>query len=79
MRLKELSYFIDSLAKVKHISDILLIFSHDVYDKQINSLIKSIAFCKVLQIFYPYSIQTHPFDFPGTHPNDCPPKISKER
>lgn len=79
MRLKELSYFIDSLTKVKHISDVLLIFSHDVYDEQINNLVQAINFCKVLQIFYPYSIQTHPFEFPGTDANDCPTKISKER
>ncbi|KAG6461113.1 hypothetical protein O3G_MSEX012426 [Manduca sexta] len=26
----------------------------------------------VIQIFYPYSIQTHPNEFPGMDPNDCP-------
>lgn len=26
----------------------------------------------VIQIFYPFSIQTHPLTFPGNDPNDCP-------
>lgn len=31
-----------------------------------------IDFCRVLQIFYPYSIQIYPNEFPGFHRNDCP-------
>lgn len=36
-----------------------------------------IDFCKTMQIFYPYSIQTHPVSFPGESPEDCPRDITK--
>ncbi|XP_017462036.1 PREDICTED: uncharacterized protein LOC108355373 isoform X3 [Rhagoletis zephyria] len=32
----------------------------------------------VIQIFYPYSIQTHPNEFPGVDPNDCPRDMKKD-
>lgn len=60
-----------SLAQARDIDTTLLIFSHDFFNSEINDLIQSIDFCKVLQIFYPYSIQTHPNTFPGPSPNDC--------
>ncbi|TRY60416.1 hypothetical protein DNTS_007176 [Danionella cerebrum] len=41
-------------------------------------MVKEIAFCKVLQIFFPYSIQLYPNEFPGQDPQDCPRDISKE-
>uniref|UniRef100_A0A182FAE1 Alpha-1,6-mannosyl-glycoprotein 2-beta-N-acetylglucosaminyltransferase n=1 Tax=Anopheles albimanus TaxID=7167 RepID=A0A182FAE1_ANOAL len=31
-----------------------------------------------MQIFYPFSIQTHPNEFPGSDPDDCPRDIKKE-
>ena len=74
-----LRHLISSLSKAKDISKTLLIFSHDVYDEEINELILSISFCKVMQIFYPYSIQTHPNEFPGTDPKDCRRDVGKER
>lgn len=40
-------------------------------------MIESIDFCMVLQIFFPYSIQTHPDNFPGTDPRDCPRDITR--
>lgn len=71
-RISYLHHLIASLSHAKDISKTLLIFSHDFYDEEINELVKSIDFCKVMQIFYPYSIQTHPNEFPGTDPKDCP-------
>ncbi|KAF9410209.1 hypothetical protein HW555_010646 [Spodoptera exigua] len=71
-RLTYLRHLIVSLAQAKEIDKTLLIFSHDYYDEEINSLVRSIDFTKVMQIFYPYSIQTHPHEFPGMDPNDCP-------
>ena len=41
-------------------------------------MVRSIKFAKVLQIFYPYSIQTHPNTFPGDSPNDCPSWTTKK-
>ncbi|PZC73940.1 alpha-1,6-mannosyl-glycoprotein 2-beta-N-acetylglucosaminyltransferase isoform X1 [Helicoverpa armigera] len=71
-RLTYLRHLIVSLAQAKEIDRTLLIFSHDYYDEEINNLVRSIDFTKVMQIFYPYSIQTHPHEFPGMDPNDCP-------
>lgn len=70
-RLNYLRIVIDSLAKAKGIERALVIFTHDIYDEAINQIVQNIKFCKVLQIFYPYSVQTHPNEFPGLDPNDC--------
>ncbi|XP_063836288.1 alpha-1,6-mannosyl-glycoprotein 2-beta-N-acetylglucosaminyltransferase-like isoform X2 [Ostrinia nubilalis] len=71
-RLTYLRHLIVSLAQARDIDRTLLVFSHDYYDEEINTLVRSIDFTKVMQIFYPYSIQTHPYEFPGTDPRDCP-------
>ncbi|XP_037303048.1 alpha-1,6-mannosyl-glycoprotein 2-beta-N-acetylglucosaminyltransferase isoform X2 [Manduca sexta] len=71
-RLTYLRHLIVSLAQARDIDRTLLVFSHDYYDEEINTLVRSIDFTKVIQIFYPYSIQTHPNEFPGMDPNDCP-------
>lgn len=68
-----------SLAQVRDISQALLVFSHDFFDEEINDLVLSVDFCKVMQIFYPHSIQTHQHEFPGEDPNDCPRNIKKEQ
>uniref|UniRef100_A0A182U9W1 Alpha-1,6-mannosyl-glycoprotein 2-beta-N-acetylglucosaminyltransferase n=1 Tax=Anopheles melas TaxID=34690 RepID=A0A182U9W1_9DIPT len=67
------------MAQARGISRTLLVFSHDYYDDDINDLVQSIDFCKVIQIFYPFSIQTHPTEFPGADPGDCPRDIKKEQ
>lgn len=73
-----LRHLVSSLSLAKDISKTLLIFSHDFYDEEINELVQSIHFCKVMQIFYPFSIQTHPNEFPGTDPKDCRRDTIKE-
>ncbi|KAF2885693.1 hypothetical protein ILUMI_20466 [Ignelater luminosus] len=78
-RITYLRHLIVSLAQARDISQVLLVFSHDYYDEDINSLIQSVDFCKVIQIFYPYSIQTHPKEFPGEDPWDCPRDIKREQ
>uniref|UniRef100_A0A8D8ZUS3 Alpha-1,6-mannosyl-glycoprotein 2-beta-N-acetylglucosaminyltransferase n=1 Tax=Cacopsylla melanoneura TaxID=428564 RepID=A0A8D8ZUS3_9HEMI len=77
-RLRYLRHLIISLAQVRDIDTVLLIFSHDYWDEEINELVQSIDFCKVMQIFYPYSIQTHQDSFPGESPNDCPRNMKKQ-
>ncbi|XP_065165556.1 alpha-1,6-mannosyl-glycoprotein 2-beta-N-acetylglucosaminyltransferase isoform X1 [Atheta coriaria] len=77
-RITYLRHLIVSLAQARDISTALIVFSHDYYDEEINSLVQSIDFCKVIQIFYPYSIQTHPHEYPGEDPNDCPRDIQRE-
>lgn len=77
-RFEYLKHLIDSLSNASNISQTLLIFSHDYFDDEINHLVNSIEFCRVLQIFYPYSIQLHPNEFPGTDPEDCARDINQE-
>ena len=48
-RVQYLSALIESLERTKGINQTLLIFSHDFFDPQINSIITSIKFCKVSQ------------------------------
>ena len=71
-RVAYLRHLISSLSLVTSIHTTLIIFSHDVWDEQINTLVRSIDFTATLQIFYPYSIQTHPNIFPGPSHSDCP-------
>ncbi|XP_013163389.1 PREDICTED: uncharacterized protein LOC106114661 isoform X1 [Papilio xuthus] len=78
-RLTYLRHLIVSLAQARDIDKTLLVFSHDYYDEEINSLVRSIDFTKVMQIFYPFSIQTHPNEFPGVDPNDCPRDVRLEQ
>ena len=65
--------------QAKDIDRTLIIFSHDYWDDQVNELVESIDFAKTLQIFYPYSIQTHSDTFPGESANDCPRNAKKEQ
>ncbi|ERL88807.1 alpha-1,6-mannosyl-glycoprotein 2-beta-N-acetylglucosaminyltransferase isoform X2 [Dendroctonus ponderosae] len=76
-RLEYLGRLIESLSRAKHIEDTLLVFSHDVFNEEINELVRRIPFCKVMQIFFPYSLQTHRDRFPGTDPRDCPRDLKK--
>ncbi|XP_071054481.1 alpha-1,6-mannosyl-glycoprotein 2-beta-N-acetylglucosaminyltransferase isoform X2 [Onthophagus taurus] len=77
-RITYLRHLIVSLAQAQDISQALLIFSHDIFDEEINSLVQSIDFCKVMQVFYPFSIQTHPNEFPGEDPNDCSRNLKRD-
>ncbi|VDN01223.1 unnamed protein product [Thelazia callipaeda] len=77
-RIEYLKILISTLKEARYIQTVLLIFSHDYSSPAINKLIKSIDFCMVMQIFYPYSIQLFPNVFPGQDPSDCPEKATKE-
>ncbi|XP_018322845.1 alpha-1,6-mannosyl-glycoprotein 2-beta-N-acetylglucosaminyltransferase-like [Agrilus planipennis] len=76
-RVQYLNNLIDSLSKVLSISTALLVLSHDVVQEDINNIVRNITFCKVIQIFFPYSIQNYPDKFPGNDPNDCPRDMLK--
>lgn len=73
-----LKMLIQSLEKVVGVQNTLLIFSHDYFSEEISNMVKGITFCRVLQIYFPYSIQLYPNEFPGQDPRDCPRDISKE-
>nr|XP_026496965.1 alpha-1,6-mannosyl-glycoprotein 2-beta-N-acetylglucosaminyltransferase-like [Vanessa tameamea] len=74
-----LKYLIASLSELNGIEDVLIIFSHSYFDDNINRLIESIDFCRVLQIFYTLSIQVFTHEFPGYSRNDCPYDVNIER
>ncbi|XP_025424797.1 alpha-1,6-mannosyl-glycoprotein 2-beta-N-acetylglucosaminyltransferase-like isoform X2 [Sipha flava] len=76
-RINYLAETISSLSQARGIEDVLLIFSHDYYDMRINDLVRSINFCKTMQIYFPYSMQIYTDVFPGQSPHDCPPKITR--
>ncbi|KAJ2953494.1 hypothetical protein O0L34_g1092 [Tuta absoluta] len=78
-RVSYLRHLIVSLAQARDIGKTILVFSHDYYDEEINALIRSINFTKVMQLFFPYSIQTHPNEFPGEDPNDCPRELNPDQ
>jgi len=78
-RIQYLRHLIKSFSLAKGIEHTLLVFSHDVWDENINYLVRSIDFCMTMQIFYPFSLQTHKHRFPGKSQQDCPRDIKKEK
>ncbi|GAB6024931.1 Alpha-1,6-mannosyl-glycoprotein 2-beta-N-acetylglucosaminyltransferase [Chamberlinius hualienensis] len=78
-RLPYLLDLLESFRNTKGIEGALIIFSHDVYDNDINAAVQAIDFARVLQIFYPYSTQLYSNVFPGQDPNDCFWNMSKEK
>ncbi len=66
------------LKEIERYREVLLIFSHDVWSPEINQIVASVDFCLVLQIFFPFSIQLYPQEFPGNDPRDCPRDIPKK-
>lgn len=73
-----LKILIKSLAKASEVQTFLLIFSHDYFSEEINAIVQGITFCKVLQIYFPFSTQLYPSEFPGQDKMDCPRDISKD-
>ncbi|XP_009892229.1 PREDICTED: alpha-1,6-mannosyl-glycoprotein 2-beta-N-acetylglucosaminyltransferase [Charadrius vociferus] len=43
----------------------------------LNRLAARVDFCPVLQVFFPFSIQLYPREFPGHDPRDCPRDVGK--
>ena len=78
-RLQYLRQLVISLSQASGIDKTLIIFSHDYWDDAINDLVNSVDFAKTMQIFYPFSIQTHPNEFPGESPHDCPRNAKKDQ
>ncbi|XP_076026973.1 alpha-1,6-mannosyl-glycoprotein 2-beta-N-acetylglucosaminyltransferase [Genypterus blacodes] len=74
-----LKLLIKSLAKAAEVHSFLLIFSHDYFSEEINAIVQGINFCKVLQIYFPFSSQLYPKEFPGQDPRDCPRDITKDK
>ncbi|XP_068214736.1 alpha-1,6-mannosyl-glycoprotein 2-beta-N-acetylglucosaminyltransferase-like [Palaemon carinicauda] len=78
-RLENLKYLVESLQQVKGIEESLVIFSHDFWDQTINDFVANITSFRVLQMFFPFSIQLHPKAFPGRDPRDCDRNVKGKR
>lgn len=77
-RLENLRYLVEGMTKVRGIEQALVIFSHDFWDPDINAFVTNITNFRVMQIFFPYSIQLHPLTFPGRDPRDCSWNINRK-
>jgi len=78
---KRVEYFkelLDSLQHAKGIENTILVISHDYYSDKMNDLIRKIDFCQVIQIFFPYSLQLYPKEYPGQSQEDCPRDLPRD-
>uniref|UniRef100_A0AAQ4NYG8 Si:ch73-91k6.2 n=1 Tax=Gasterosteus aculeatus aculeatus TaxID=481459 RepID=A0AAQ4NYG8_GASAC len=73
-----LRLLVASLEKAAEVHGFLLIFSHDHFSEEINAIVQGVTFCRVLQIYFPFSTQLYPAEFPGKDPRDCPRDMSKD-
>ena len=48
--------------------------SHDGYFPEVDQLVRSISFCRVKQLYFPFSAH-FTNSFPAISPDDCPPYI----
>ncbi|XP_060608709.2 alpha-1,6-mannosyl-glycoprotein 2-beta-N-acetylglucosaminyltransferase [Anolis sagrei] len=76
-RPEHLSLLLGSLRQAKGVERVLLVLSHDVWSPELNALASAVDFCAVLQIFFPFSLQLYPEEFPGPDPRDCPRDLGR--
>ncbi|XP_069810534.1 alpha-1,6-mannosyl-glycoprotein 2-beta-N-acetylglucosaminyltransferase-like [Dendropsophus ebraccatus] len=57
---------------------ILLVLSMEQPCPEAAEAIKSIDFCRVLPLYFPYSLSFYPDEFPGSSPADCPRDMPKQ-
>lgn len=69
-----LKVVVERLSHVVGIAETLLIVSHDGYFEEMNKIIQGIKFCRVKQIFAPYSPHVFSNSFPGVSSSDCKDK-----
>lgn len=70
-RLENLRYLVESMRNTRGINESLVIFSHDYWYPAMNDFVTNITEFRVMQMFFPFSIQLHPHKFPGRDPRDC--------
>jgi alpha-1,6-mannosyl-glycoprotein beta-1,2-N-acetylglucosaminyltransferase len=68
----------NSMRNVRGIEKVLLVISHDYYYDDMMQLVRSVDFCRVMQVFYPFSLQVYPDTFPGMSVEDCPRDSTRE-
>lgn len=76
-RAEHLRLLLESLRRAPGVENVLLVLSHDLWAEELNRLAARVDFCPVLQVFFPFSIQLYPREFPGHDPRDCPRDVGK--
>ncbi|XP_077180297.1 alpha-1,6-mannosyl-glycoprotein 2-beta-N-acetylglucosaminyltransferase [Paroedura picta] len=76
-RAEHLRLLLASLRRAPGAEKVLLVLSHDVWSPELNALAASVDFCAVVQIFFPFSRQLYPREFPGSDPRDCPRDVGR--
>ncbi|NXE76357.1 MGAT2 acetylglucosaminyltransferase, partial [Cochlearius cochlearius] len=76
-RAEHLRLLLESLRRAAGVENVLLVLSHDLWTEELNRLAARVDFCPVLQVFFPFSIQLYPREFPGHDPRDCPRDVGK--
>ncbi|CAI5524649.1 unnamed protein product [Closterium sp. Naga37s-1] len=62
---------LDALSKVDGIQHALLIVSHDGFYPPMHALVQSISFCRVKQLYFPFSPHLFNGTFPAASADDC--------
>ena len=60
-----LSWLLHGLSRVPGIESALLVLSHGVVDDAMLAVARRVCFCRVLRLFFPWSLQIWPEEFPG--------------
>ncbi|XP_039554047.1 alpha-1,6-mannosyl-glycoprotein 2-beta-N-acetylglucosaminyltransferase [Passer montanus] len=76
-RAEHLRLLLESLRRAPGVENVLLVLSHDLWAEELNRLAARVDFCPVLQVFFPFSIQLYPREFPGHDPRDCPRDVGR--
>lgn len=76
-RAEHLRLLLESLRRAPGVENALLVLSHDLWADELNRLAAAVDFCPVLQVFFPFSVQLYPREFPGHDPRDCPRDVGK--
>ncbi|XP_060118210.1 alpha-1,6-mannosyl-glycoprotein 2-beta-N-acetylglucosaminyltransferase [Heteronotia binoei] len=76
-RPEHLRLLLASLRRAPGAGKVLLVLSHDVWSAELNALAAAVDFCAVLQVFFPFSRQLYPAEFPGSDPRDCPRDLGR--
>lgn len=73
-----LRWLLHSLSRVRGIESALLVLSHSHIDADLVAAAREVCFCRAVRIFFPYSMQIWPDQFPGdecgsqTNRTKCP-------
>lgn len=76
-RPEHLRLLLESLRRAEGAERLLLVLSHDVWAPELEAVAAAVDFCAVLQVFFPFSRQLYPAEFPGSDPRDCPRDLGR--